>query len=215
VFARFGAKQIPTEEKVMNKSLASVLHKATIAACTLGALAGCGDAHVFKLDPGDIDPDSAGSLAAGIDGADVELRRYSTGCHAAASEPLTAKVSDGTEFTADQVKSLAAPCPESPNPGVEVQVERRSLIFDFSNVEQPGRFPASEFEGYILDISRGQNAPLLVYAVIDHKLSNVDIDNEALSYDHDFLEVNFTGTRYDSTTFVKIDLFFIETARID
>jgi len=197
----------------MNESPTSTCRRlaAVIATIALGALAGCGNARVFSLDPGHIDPDVAGTAAAGMAGADVQLRRYSTGCDATTPEPLTAKVGDGMEFTADQLKALPSPCPESPNPGVEVQVERRSIIFDFSNVERVGVFPESEFEGYLLDISR-EDGPQLVLAVVDRQLTNVDVENEDLSYDYEHLEVNFAGATFDSDSFVKIDLFFAHVA---
>jgi hypothetical protein len=212
--ALWGAKPISEHRsKAMNESPASRCRRftAVIATIALGAVAGCGNAHVFSVDPGHIDPDVLATAAAGLDGADVQLRRYSTGCDANTPEPLTAKVGDGMEFTADQMKALPSPCPASPNPGVEVQVERRSLIFDFSNVERVGVFPEFEFEGYLLDISR-EDGPQLVLAVVDRQLTNVDVENEDLAYDHDHLEVNFAGATFDSDGFVKIDLFFAHVA---
>jgi hypothetical protein len=199
-------------EDIMNSSATITFRKsiAVLVTSMLGTLAGCGDAHGFNVDPGHIDPDSVAHLAAGIDGVDVWLHRYSTGCNAKASAPLTATVSDDMEFSSEQVKTLAPPCVDSPTPGVAVQLERRSIIFDFSNVEGSETFPDSEFEGYIIDLSRDDGRPVLMLAVVDRQLSTLDLQNEDLSHDYGHLELNFAGTTYDSGSYVKIDLFFAD-----
>lgn len=199
----------------MEKSLAITSRKAaTVAfAITLGVLAGCGNAHTFSLDPGQLEADARVVPLAGIEGADVELRRYATGCDAKTPDPIVAKVGDGTEFSAEQVGSLSAPCPESPSPDVDIQIEHRTLVFDFSNVEQSAGFPASEFDGYILDIAADNDGLVLVQALIDRDATTLDLEEEALSYDESHLEVNFAGATYDSSGFVKIDLFFADLSR--
>ncbi len=181
---------------------------AVITTIALTALVGCGDSHTFKINSGHIDPSSVAAVGAAIDGAEVRLSRYSTGCDAGTAEPLVAKVGDGVGFTADQVKTLASPCLEAPSPGIEIQVEGRSVIFDFANIEQSGVFPEAEFEGFILDLAEATETSFLMFAIIDRQLTNVDLEPDDLFSDYDHLEVNFAGAEYDANSFVKIDLFF-------
>jgi hypothetical protein len=183
-----------------------------ITTIALAALGGCGDAHTFKVDSGHFDRGSAAEVGAALDGADVQLSRYSTSCDAGTVEPLVAKVGDGVGFTGDQVKTLASPCLEAPSPAIEIQVERHSVVFDFSNVERAGTFPKAEFEGFLLDIAQDTETWLLVAAVVNRQVTNMDLENEDLSYDYDHLEVNFAGAGYDSNSFVKIDLYFVAVA---
>lgn len=176
---------------------------------TLGVLAGCGDVHTFKLSPGHIESDSLSEYVSSIDGADIHLQRHSTACGTTPSEALVAKVGDGIEFTADDTTSFGFSCPHSPLPGVEVSLDHRSVIFDFSNVDEPGRFLNADFDGYALRISHEERALELVYAWVD-PMTSMDVQNEDLSYDHDRLYINFASDSYDWTGFVRVNLLFAE-----
>jgi hypothetical protein len=180
-----------------------------VLGCALGLLVGC-----FSLDPGHVDSTGPGSVTC-IDGVEVELLRYSTRCERPSTKSLVAEVGVGMEFSADQVRTLDSPCAESPNPGVEIQVEHSSLIFDFSNVANPGRFPVADFEGYVLDILPGEDNAHLVRATVDSEANSLGVEDADLWYDFNRLEVNFEGISYDEGGFVRINLWFVSAALIE
>lgn len=163
---------------------------------------------MFSLDPGHIDPSSISGETACLDGAQIELIRYSTRCERASSKSLVTEVGDGMEFSAEQVKTLESPCPESPSPGVEIHLEHASLIFDFSNVARPDQFPRAEFDGYVIDIALQEDNGLLFAATVDSEESTIGLENVDISFDPEQIEVNFEGLSYDDRGFVKINLWF-------
>lgn len=177
-----------------------------VLGCGLGLLVGC-----FSIDPGHVDSTGPDSVTC-IDGVAIELLRDSTRCERPSTKSLVAEVGDGMEFSADQVRTLDSPCAESPNPGVEIQVEHASLIFDFSNVANPGRFPAADFEGYVLDILPGEDNAHLVRATVDSEANSLGMEDADLWFDFDRLEVNFEGISYDEGGFVRINLWFVPAA---
>lgn len=120
--------------------------------------------------------------------------------------PAIAELGSGIEFAAHQTKALAAPCADSPMPGIEVDVDGPRIVFDFSNVRGPGVFPAAEFEGYVLYFTRRCGDPALASATVDLSTSNVALRSADLRAHYDQLWVNLAGIRYDSGSFVKIDL---------
>jgi len=167
----------------------------------LGVLATC-----LYVDPGHLDPDTLGPRAS-LDALEVKLLRYSTHCDSKASAPLVAKVADGCEFPGDEVKTLGSSC--APSPGVDVYVEEAHVIFDFSNVAEPGEFTGADFDGYIIDVLRPKGGPAIVGMAVDDDMTTVDIDSVTLSHDYDHLEVNFQGVSYDHGSFVKINLWLV------
>ncbi len=172
-----------------------------------GFLIGCGDAHTFSIDPGHFhyDPDSA---AASLAGADLKLSRHSTLCDGAGSKALQTKVGDGLEFSSVDVSSLGAHCATSPNPGLEIDLDRASLIFDFSSVAGAGRFPSADFDGYLFQIVSPEDDLVLVAAGVDQTASNVEVASAEVSHELNQIAVNFRGASYDEGSFVKIDLWF-------
>jgi len=179
-----------------------------VLGCALGLLVGCGDTHVFSLDPGSVDPGPTDGVVACLDGAEIELIRYSTLCERASSKSLVAEIGDGMEFSADQVRALESPCAEGPSPGVEIHVEHSSLIFDFSNVTGPGRFPKADFEGYMIDVALNEDSALLLAATVDTEANSIGLENADISSDRRHIEVNFEDLSYDERGFVKIHLWF-------
>jgi len=95
------------------------------------------------------------------------------------------------------------------NPGVEVHVEENAVVFDFSNVTEPGRFPDGEFEGYMLDIVRTADAPVLISALVDLQMSTLDVFEGDLSFDGDGLAVNLAGLAFDSNSVLRVDLYLV------
>jgi len=144
-----------------------------------------------------------------MEGVRVELIRHSTGCDAIEAQGLFADVGPGLEFPAEEVRALKANCSVSPTPGVEVHVEGSAVIFDFSNIAEPGRFPDGECEGYIIDIVRTADAPFLIEALVDGQMSTPDLVQGDLSYEFDRLTVNLAGLAFDSNSLLKVDLSLI------
>lgn len=169
----------------------------------LGPTAGC-------LDTGGSGHIQAGpSSAANMEGVRVELIRHSMGCDSVESQGLIVEVGPGLEYSAEAVRALKANCSLGPNPGIEVHVEDSSVVFDFSNVAEPGRFPDGEFEGYILDMVRTPEAPILIGALIDLQTSTLDAVQGDLSFDRDRLAVNMAGLAFDMNSFLRVDLYLL------
>lgn len=141
-----------------------------------------------------------------LEGTQVELIRHSTGCDSAESQGLTVEVGPGLEYPADVVRELKATCSLAPNPGVEVHIEDHAIIFDFSNIEEPGRFADAEFEGYILKIVHTADAPLLVAATVDPQTTAMDVVQDDLSYDVEWVAINLADRVFDSSSFLKVHL---------
>lgn len=195
---------------VMNTAIAKTLHllSALILIGGLGLGTGCGDSRVFQLNPGHIPPDSSTEALACFDGAEVRLLRYSSRCARSSGMALVAEIGDGLEFTSKDVSQLEAPCSDEPTPGLEVHVDRASLIFDFSPIAKGGRFPRADFEGFVIDVVSEPHNSLLVAATVDTEESTIELDNADIAYGPKHIEVNFEGASYDDRDFVKIDLWF-------
>jgi hypothetical protein len=147
-----------------------------------------------------------------MEGVQVELTRHSTSCDSTESQGLIVEVGPWVEYPAETVSALKANCSLTPSPGIEVHVEDRAVVFDFSNVEEPGRFPDGEFEGYILEMVRTADAPVLVVAMVDWQISTLDISQDDLSFDEDRLEVNLAGRDFSSDSLLSIQLYLAEVS---
>jgi hypothetical protein len=145
----------------------------------LGALSGCGDAGLFSRNQM-----GGQAMGADLDAANVTVVPYSTRCGA----------------------NTAAPCTKHIDPAVEIYVDGHSLIFDFSNVVEPGTFPGDDFEGYMLEVAPDADSPIMG-AVVDAAATTLAIDMSNLAYDQGHLEVNFAGVSYGPGDFVKINLW--------
>ena len=184
------------------------LRRALAVLCvSIASLAGCGDAALFSLNPGHIDPASVVPDAC-IEGANVELLRYSTRCERASVKSLTARIDDGLEFAADAVETLESPCADGPSPALEIRIEGHSLIFDFSKVSNPGRFPSADFEGYVIDLTLQPQNALLLAATVDAGQSTLPLHDGDIYHEPDHIEVNFQDIAFDERGLLKIDLLF-------
>jgi hypothetical protein len=167
----------------MQKTIASQFRRATLLtfAAGLGALSGCGDAGFFSRNQ--MDGEAMGNLGADLDAKNVTVVPYSTRCGV----------------------NTAAPCAKHIDPAVEIYIDGHSLIFDFSNVVEPGTFPDDDFEGYMLEVAPHADSPILA-AVVDPGATTLDLDMSNLAHDRGHLEVNFAGVAYGPGDFLKIDL---------
>lgn len=169
--------------------------------------AACGDA---AAPPAEGDESSGATLSAALNGADVLLARRSSLCGESSSSPLIAQLGSGIEFPSDRTKSLSSPCDASRPPGVEVDVENGSILFDFSQVDQSGTYSNARFDGYVLRFERHCGDPIVTAAKIDSEQSNIDLGGAALNTHYDRVEINFARAAYDQRTFLKIDLDWAE-----
>jgi hypothetical protein len=144
------------------------------------ALSGCGSSREFSRD--ELRLLSKSNLGSRIDSEMVSAEFHSTRCERAEADA----------------------CPNSPTPEVEVHVEDRSIVFDFSNVQAPGVFADAEFEGFVADLTHPDRSVL--YATVNATFTNVDLGPDAVVYDRGGVELNLAGVAYDSTTFIRVDL---------
>jgi hypothetical protein len=160
-----------------------VMHNAItiLFVASFAVLSGCGGEGLFSNNT--IEGGSFASLGAELDVANVTVAHHSTRC--------------GENF--------AGPCPKGMGPSVEIHIDANSVIFDFSNVAEPGSFEGADFEGYILEVARTAGSPIL-FARVDTDATTLDVEDDDLGYDERHLEVNLSGVAYDGGGFVKIDL---------
>ena len=179
---------------------------------TLGLFAGCGD-YPIDSSTESVDIEPRGS-SVGLLGRTVYLRRRSSSCGASVSNPLVAEVGAGVEYTSEQTRGLGSPCSGAPSPAVEVSVDGQSLIFDFSSVEEAGVFPKAEFEGYELAFARRfgepEVHPIVEGVSVGTQHSTMAASEVRASHHYDRVDVDFQGTGYDHTSFLKIDLELVD-----
>ena len=92
---------------------------------------------------------------------------------------------------------------------IEVYFDGDSLLFDFSNVASSGTIADAGFEGYVFTTSEDSRMPEIADAWIDLDVSSVSEDEVVVEVDGRNVAVNFRGLDYDDTTFVKVDLAFL------
>jgi len=177
-----------------------------LAAAAANVFCACGDAHAFKLSP-----DSRGETEPLVDwnGTIVELHRQTLPCETDAPECLRSFVGDQMEFEGLEVRGLKSECSRGGGAAVAVDVQPRSIIFDFSNVENPGAFRRTDFDGFMVRDLTGM-PPDIAVARVDREVSTLDLDDRQIIVDAGTIRANFAGLAFDSTDFVKIDLVFAE-----
>ena len=179
------------------------------AAALLVLFAGCGDAHTFTLDPGSVDPHAVGSDHACFEGSEVTLVRYASACDGT-SKSLESVVYDGLVFPAEDVAELGSPCTAGPNPAIDVMFEmaRHSVVLDFSQVRQSGRFPQAVFDGYVLEVILEESNGTLMSVQIDRARTTLGVDANDVVWDRSHIDLNFEGVQYDKRSVLALDLTF-------
>ena len=97
------------------------------------------------------------------------------------------------------------PIPSARLTGADVDVEGRSIVYDFCNVAGAGRFPEAEFEGFVVTDAFHLVAPIRG-VTIDRDKSTMNMSDAAISFDEHTVRVNLAGLEYDETCRVKLDL---------
>jgi hypothetical protein len=165
----------------MHNEIPTLFRTVALLLTAVAALSGCGDRGMFSK--GMRREARTGSLGSAIDSTKVTVSYLSSLCGA------------------DGVKS----CPKGTAPEVEIHIEDRSVVLDFSNVAEPGAFADVDFEGFLLEISADANTSIHE-AEVDRDVTNLDIASEAVTGEDVYLEVNLAGLAYDSDSLIKIDL---------
>lgn len=165
--------------------------------------ANCGDVDTFRLRPSDWDDSVDRSALSELNGAIVKLERVSSLCDEDAEERLIAQVGLQMEFPAESVVNLRSPCAAGSAVELDVDVEGQSIVYDFCNVTEAGRFPDAEFEGFVITDVLHAVAPIRD-VTIDWDGTTLDMSEEAISFDEHTVRVNLAGLEYDETCRVKL-----------
>lgn len=189
-------------ERFANRSFAWPM----FAAAAAMVLCACGDVDTFKLRPA-----SWGETQPLVDwnGTIVELHHQTLPCDVVAPKCLRSFVGDHMEFEGLEVVALKSDCSRGAEAAVAIDVQPRSIIFDFSNIVDPGAFPQMDFDGYVVGDFLGA-APQIVGARVDREVSTLDLDDRDIVIDGGRIRANFAGLAFDVTDLVKIDLVFAE-----
>jgi hypothetical protein len=177
-----------------------------VAVAAASVFSACGDVDAFKLRS-----DSWGETQPLVDwnGTVVELHHQTLPCDIVASECLSSFVGEHMEFNGFDVKGLKSECSRGAEAAVAVDVQGRSIIFDFSNVDSPDVFRGADFNGYVVHEMLAA-APEILAAELDREVSTLDLEDEDIVIDGSTIRANFAGHSFDETDFVKIDLVFAE-----
>lgn len=93
---------------------------------------------------------------------------------------------------------------------VEVFIDGRSIILDFSNVTTSGTISEQDFEGFLVSASEPSEATPILGAVVDMAKSHMAEKTIDVDFDHEYVAINLQGLSYDDSTFIKVDLTFEE-----
>lgn len=165
---------------------------------------GCGDGN-YKLSSDSWGEPSRAGLLADLEGSVVELARLSSRCTEERLDGLIVLVGSHMEFPAETVTTLNSRCAGALQVEIEIDLEGRSILYDFSNVVTAGRFPDADFEGFTLTEIFHVVAAFRG-ARIDRDASTMDLPDEAISVEAHSLLVNLADMEFDADSFLKIDL---------
>lgn len=165
----------------------------------------CGDLDAFKISPSDWDDSADRSPLSTLDGAIVQLEHMSSRCDDGVSDGLIALVGPGMEFPGESVVEIEPPCVDGRAVQLDVDVEGRSIVYDFCNVAAAGTFPQAEFEGFVVTDTFHLVVPIRS-VTIDRDKSTMNMSDAAISFDEHAVWVNLAGLEYDETSRVKLDL---------
>lgn len=186
----------------------SVQWRVASAAAALTLATACGDVSTFKLQTsewGETQPLSDWNSTF------VQLTRSAATCVSEnvseESEGLLAPVGSHVEFPGEEVAALKSGCANDVAAEVSIDVEGRSIIYDFSSVSNAGVFTTDGFNGYVF-AEVANAAPKIARATIDHELSTMQLDDGAIETEGHALRIDFAGMEFDATDFLKIDLAF-------
>jgi len=164
----------------------------------------CGDATYKVTTSGWGEPEEV-RLFPDLEGSIVELARLSSRCNQDPSHSLVALVGSHMEFPGETVTQLKSPCAGGHEVRVDIDLEGRSILYDFSNVVAAQRFPNADFEGFVVTDMYHSVAAFRGVS-IDRTVSTMVVPDEAISVRAHSLSVNLAGVAFDPTSFLKIDL---------
>ena len=176
-----------------------------LAVVAVGSFCGCGDVDTFKVRSGswgDKEPPSD------WEGTIVELTHVTMPCDDD-PEGLRAFVGAHLEFENCAALATKSVCSADAGESVAIDVQARSIVFDFSNVVGPGVFGPADFNGYVIADLVGR-APELIGATVDRRMTTLDLDDQDIVIDGSSVHANFAGLTFEDSDFVKVDLVFEE-----
>ncbi|MGB5365614.1 MAG: hypothetical protein WBN15_17700 [Polyangiales bacterium] len=176
---------------------------AVVAAVLVVFIAAKCDVDTFRLRTSDWDDSVNRGALSEFNGAIVKLERVSSRCDEDIEETLIAQVGLQMEFPAESVVNLHSPCAAGPAVELDVDVEGQSIVYDFCNVTEAGRFPNAEFESFVITDVFHILAPIRG-VTIDWGETTLDMSEEAISFDEHTVKVNLAGLEYDETCRVKL-----------
>lgn len=176
-----------------------------LGVAALSLASACGDVETFNFRTGPIEP---AEPLTDLNGALIQLVRMTEPCDSGDADALFALVSDAMEFSGERVKGLKPSCSDSPDVAVSIDLQARSIIYDFSSIVSPGVFAPANFNGYVFTC--GPMTPKLHGATIDRSVTTLDLDDADLAVDGHTLMANFQNLSFDERDFVKIDLAVAE-----
>lgn len=189
----------------MFRFISALVARPMLAVVVAGSFCGCGDVDTFKLRP-----DSWGELQPRDDweGTIVELTHVTMPCEEK-PEGLRAFVGAHTEFENCAALATKSVCSVDASASVSIDVEARSIVFDFSNIVSPGEFGRADFNGYVIaDLLR--TTPALIGAKVDREMTTLELDDDDIVIDRGSVHANFAGLAFEDSDFVKVDLVFAE-----
>lgn len=188
----------------MKKFSCSSIGWLVFSTVSLASISACGDIDTFRISPG-----GWGDTAAPTswEGTLLHLIRATPSCDLETSQKLISLVGDHMEFSSEDVAGLKSACSNGPEAEVSIDVEGRSIVYDFSHVVGPRKFAAGGFNGYIFADALAA-APEVLRATVDRDATTLDLDDSAFRVDGHVVLVNFEGIEFDESTFIKLDLTF-------
>jgi hypothetical protein len=184
----------------------SFASRALAVVAALGFITACGDVDTYKVRTS---PWEDTESLTNLEGRLVRLVRATSLCDSGESEELLSLVGSHTEFPGEDVATLKSSCSGANEANVSIDLDAKSIIYDFSNVAGSGMFASADFNGYVFD-TLARSCGEISSATVDRNLSNLALNDDDLVVDGHTLRANFAGLSFDETTFVKIDLVFAD-----
>ena len=204
---------VPLKGKALKGGIIMTRFATVSLSCAIGTalnlLSACGDVDIYKIRTsgwGETEPRTD------LDGAVVQMVRVIVPCESGASNQLFALVGAQMEFPGQSVAAAKSSCSHTPEAAVDIDVEGRSIIYDFSNVVGPGEFASAEFNGYVF-IDLSESGPEILSATVDRRVTTLELQDQDLVVDGHTVRANFSGLPFDQIDFVKIDLVFADAAQ--
>lgn len=130
------------------KPVVSFASRALAVVAALGFITACGDVDTYKVRTS---PWEDTESLTNLEGRLVRLVRATTLCDSGESEELLSLVGSHTEFPGEDVATLKSSCSGANEANVSIDLDAKSIIYDFSDVAGSGMFASADFNGYVFE----------------------------------------------------------------